>query len=475
MSTITEPTDRNQLVWDAWSAVYGDAERSRAQMQFPPDKFDCRQSVCYFSEHEAARTDENGQPSIRRYDVSELGAIMRENNFRIEDRDAYPTIIDRHTAPPNTPGAVEPKTLGGVGPIRLGMIGRKEPVFALFADEYTRKDARETLQDRPGRSVEVLTMRSSGKTYINPIAAISQAPRLPLPLQFSIEESQGGIVERYSMMAPTSVFPGGGNTYTQKFDNQSPDHSGGNSPQPENQAVDEQTMRQMVDAIVGQIQPMIAQEVQSQLGGAAGANVGGAPGGPPSPPPQHQPPQHQPPQHPPQGNYQRYDADGGEFELDDEVSYVTPEQYQAMRDNMLEMASAYDGQQQEIAMLQQDRADAVRREAIRDLHNRFPHAVDVEHELSQCLYSAGNDMSDDVFQDRMADREYYAAKAMPVTPMIPAGDRPQIYGGNVESSKYQAAEFAEVNRLMNQYANAGEIKPLAELKKEARQNLQQPA
>ena len=145
------------------------------------------------------------------------------------------------------------------------MIGRKEPKFALFADEYTRKDAAADLADRPGRSVEVLTLKANGRTYINPIAAISEAPRLPLLLQFSAEASHEGEVERYWMLAPVSALSGGGNTYLQQFDaasdpppSQSNPGAGGASPsnsaipnqEPGSMPLTEQDVRQLVDAVL---------------------------------------------------------------------------------------------------------------------------------------------------------------------------------------------------------------------------------
>ena len=60
MQAIPEPEQRNRIVWDAWSAAYGDPERDRATVKFSADRFNFRRDVCYFSEHQTARTGPHG-------------------------------------------------------------------------------------------------------------------------------------------------------------------------------------------------------------------------------------------------------------------------------------------------------------------------------------------------------------------------------------------------------------------------------
>ena len=212
MASVPEPTDRNRQVWEAWSSVYGDSEQDRTDQRFSADAYQRNDSVCYFSEHEANSTGPDGQPMVRQYDATKLREIIDENNHRIADVDAYPTIVDRHTAPSGTRDPAPPETLGVAGPLRLGMIGRTNPRFAIFADEYIRKDKLSQMSTKGGRSVEVLTRRDTGRSYLNPIAAISEAPRLPLARSIFV-----GVQPTMNSLTATPRFRSCGGTFARFF------------------------------------------------------------------------------------------------------------------------------------------------------------------------------------------------------------------------------------------------------------------
>jgi hypothetical protein len=483
---VPEPMDRNHIAWEAWSAVYGNSERDRADKKYPIDRYIKREDVCYFSEHEAASTGANGEPIVRRYDASKLSEIVGENNHRIFDVDAYPTIIDRHTVPAGQRDPSPPVTVGVSGPFRLGMIGRSEPRLAIFCDEYIRKDKAHQLADRGGRSVEVLTLKSNGRSYINPIAAISEAPRLPLPVQFSVNTEDGRsdlfvdrfsvnhdvVADRYEAIAPTGAFaalPGGGNTHVQKFDNQpDPPNPNGTAPMDENALI-----RKIIDGVMN-TEPM--QWVLQQMG------TGGTPAGgtQPGSSPAGGPPQQfgamggmvggQPAPTP------RYQSDEQPETVGDSSESDLAEKYQALADKYQAMAN---GQQtlvddladskSRLATLEVERTDAVRSSRLREIAGRMP--IDIDAEMNQCLYSAGSTMNDSQFEQHCDVIERYAAKAITQTQAIPQGAMPVGQQTDQETARYQAEESQIIRQLSAQYANKGEYRTYDELKSEAKQRI----
>src|SRR6056297_1601491 len=442
MTAIPDPKERNRVVWDAWDAAHGgDVERTRVDQIFTADKFDKRPDVCYFAEHETNSKDEAGNPIVRRYDAAKLGEIIRENNHRIADVDAFPTLVDRHTAPSGHRDPAPPRTLGAIGPFRLGMVGRLNPRFAIFGDEYSKKEAADELASRPGRSVEVLTLKTNGSSYINPVAAISEAPRLPLPVQFSFSGEEDGIVERYAAVAPYSAvapaFPGGMNTDVKKFDFSSPG-SGDSDPsqsQESGQMLQDQDIKQLVDAIMATEQMQWVSQ-QMNAGGTPAGGAGPSGGQPPAPAPQ-------------QPNDQ-FTAGAGNSQ---------PE----LIEDLAETKSR-------LARMEVEKADAVRSSRLRELAGRMP-AVDLDEELDRCLYSRGASMDDDSFDVHFDMVERYAAKAIETMPMVPDGEMPQRQPGERETAQYQVQESQVIRTLANQYANEGVTKTYSELKAEAKQQL----
>lgn len=515
MAAIPDPMRRNQVVWEAWDAANGIVEQSRADEFFAADRYDKRPNVCYFAEHESQSAGPDGQPVVRRYDASKLGEIINENNFRIADVDSYTTIIDRHTAPSGQRDPSPPRTLGAAGPFRLGMIGRVNPRFAIFADEYTRKDLAGEVAARPGRSVEVLTLRANGRTYINPIAAISEAPRLPLPVQFSAaggdgvsldRYSSGEVVERY-MSPAVPASPGGGNTYVQKFDSMSPGSpEDSTQPQESGAMLNDQDVRQIVEAIMSTEQMQWVSQQMHQAGTPAGGAppdadpmAGQPPGQPPSPPmppagPAAAPTPEQQPQkfmgmQPPTPGMMRYqaddDADHYATDEDDEMNSqdwaeakeqfaaelaTEREKYAANLAQALDELADAKGR---IANLEVERADANRSARLRELASRMP--IDIDRELDRCLYSAGSHMDDESFDSHCEVIEQYAAKSIERVQMIPTGEHKQHYMTGDEKSQYAAQHSQVVKRLACEYANKNEVKTLEELRAEATERLKPAA
>jgi len=100
MAIVPEPSERNQIVWDAWDASFGNADRDRSEAIFPPEQFEQRRNVCLWHEHETVTRDPHtGEDVVKRNDIERIKSIVRENNLRISDTDAYSAIVDKHTLP----------------------------------------------------------------------------------------------------------------------------------------------------------------------------------------------------------------------------------------------------------------------------------------------------------------------------------------------------------------------------------------
>jgi hypothetical protein len=227
LKDVPDPDQRNALVWEAWEHHRGPlAEREIASSAFPTEKFTVSPAHCHFVTHETTAKD----GSKRNYDLKSLAKIARQHNGEIRDASAFPAISDGHTPDPDSGNQNEPPVLGHAGPYLLGMIGRENPRFALFADEYHRRDSADVLSRKPFRSVELWTFKD-GRQRFHPIAAVgAEAPRLLMPAkytarpeQFSQYEHEGSDVERYTADAidvekyDAACAPGGSNTFVKPF------------------------------------------------------------------------------------------------------------------------------------------------------------------------------------------------------------------------------------------------------------------
>lgn len=537
MAAVPDPMERNQVVWDAWDAQFGDPDRDRSEVVFPPEQFEHRRNVCLWHEHETVtRNPSTGEDVIKRNDIERIKAIVRENNLRISDTDAYSAIVDKHTLPSGKRDPIPPRTIGFVGPFRIGMIGRITPKFALFGDEHRRRDEAHTFRDRPRRSVEVLTLRANGRSYIDPVAALSEAPRLPLPVQYGAEADPEGIRERYEAV---SAFPGG-NTFLPKHGIDRENYtteamtgpSGPKSPKPEapKMALQPEDLTQIVEAIQSTPQFQFLNQLMQlqgmdQAGGGMGdgtgspVGAGGAPGGNPPPP---APAMGEPVPAGPGGLSQadgggpgigqpgmdptaeksafgmRYGAGGtmpgagmaaqymthrfGASETNFEEDEMRPEQYAAIVEQHEELAERYSALEADHRNLMEEHtalrrgfaevrmreADATRRAAIGELANQFPHFIERDREESKCLYSAGSEMTDEQFDEHLAELEHYAAKAPVASGMVPAGVFPER-SRSVETERYEANLAAKTVEVYTQALAAGRKMTHSEAKAAAKE------
>lgn len=493
MQEISDPNARNREVWAACDRYYGDPERERAEAYFPPDQFEHRRDMCLWFEHETQVQGPDG-PMIKKNDVNRIRDIVRENNARIANTDAYSAIVDKHTKANGERDPMPPRTIGFAGPYRIGMIGRIEPKFALFADEHRRKDASEVFKDRPRRSVEVLTLRANGRSYIDPIAALSEAPRLPLPVQYQPGES--GVVERYQadpvyadVERYEGAMPGGSNTFLpggfekKRFDAMSDDQS----QQPENgsMSLGPEDLNQIITALLSTPQMKFIEQMMQQQGMGGDMGDGQAPadpmGGqmPPDPAPPAAPfPGSQPPAAGPAGPpappakepyiapmlaagagmmaggamanrnsaggamANRYSAGDGDYEREPSEEEMT-EQYAALAESHKSTLEEVSALRRIVADLKMSEADATRKMRIAGLASKYPHMVDASSVEEKCLYSAGSVMSDSDFEDHIEIVESYAAKAPGITTstaMVPGGEMPHsVQSQTVEQAQYEAA------------------------------------
>lgn len=480
LATIPDPEVRNAVVWEAWEALYGYPERDRVESRFGLENYEHVRDVQHWQEHEAQVVGPDGQPAVRNNDVQRLIAIIQENNLRIADTDALPALVDKHTLSPSEDdkGKERPKNLGYAGPFRLGMTGRIKPRFAIFGDEHHRKDKLEVLRDRPQRSVEVLTLRANGRSYISPIACLSEAPRLPLPVQYAAINDDGDayVVDRYSA-EPVAAFPGGGNTFIpgahpakkkhiDQFGAEPTDNPSPQSQPRKPMALEQEDLKQIADAIMSTPQMQFVSQLMAQAGNSPTAPEPQAPAPSPSPgpspSPQPQPVQKEPYMMPGMPGVPGMGAVTNRFSAlsaDDEGDgVVTPEQYAALAESQGHLMREVAELRRDNAIQRARAADADRRVALSDLASRFPHIVDLDDELNRCLYSAGSEMDDDQFHRHVELIETYAARVPAVTPMVPRGEMPERRVSTVETERYEAQISERSLEIYNASLAAGKPK-----------------
>ena len=210
---VPDAFERLGLIRQTWNDHRGPTpEEQLADRTFAPDRYRKVRDVCVFSEHDT--TDSQGKP--RKYRLRELAKLVRYNNERALEKQAFAAIADRHTTNPGDPNPSEPRVIGYAGPYRLGLIGSRKPTWAIFADEYRFPDEDRTFRDKNRRSVELWTDKARGLMWFDPITTCgAEAPRLALPAQYSQVTNQGVTLERYT--AGAFGMPGVGSTYVPGF------------------------------------------------------------------------------------------------------------------------------------------------------------------------------------------------------------------------------------------------------------------
>lgn len=498
---IPDPDQRNEAVWNAWDSAYGDVLRERAQAYFDPEQYRFVPSVCYFKEHETRGRD--GTPL--KYGFNELCDIMDANNGRC-DVDAYSAIASHHTDDRLKGDKYEPRVVGYAGPYRMGMIGRLKPEWAIFADEHHQANEAPLFASRRRRSVEVMRYKDGRPSYFDPIATLgADSPRLAMPVA-RYEASDEVEVERYSFVAPVSV--SGSNTFL----------PGSKEPRCSQYAVpdssEQEPMNSMsqvgpseVQAIVEAIRSTpefrwVAEQMNASTGGNTNPSQdlmppggsGGAtpPLAPPPPNPLEQssgapsmpsaPSSMQPP-----GQFSAHSQYGmphqpHQYSVEGDEDMAETERYAAMQEEIAVLQDRYSEvvernsqleannraiiedharMRSAVVALEQRAVDSERLVRIKELYSEYPHVIEEDELVKECLYSAGATLNNEQFENHMAMAERYAKKATPVAGMVPRGE------SSFASSDSQTEEFVNaIKERFSAYQDRGIDKSYDELEAE---------
>lgn len=514
MTNMPDPDERNELIWTNWERARGltDEQQRAAKVFGDPSRYQPNRNVCVFAEHSAI--DGQGQP--RTYDLAALVRIVRTNNHRINDFDGFSPISDGHTPNPEDPVQTEPDILGYAGPYRLGMIGRKEPRWAVFCDEWHASHALDRLRAKPRRSVELWTFANDpNRMHFDPIAAIgSETPRLNLPVKFRREARDGVLVERYTFSAPSMASPGAGNTFLKGTGKTRPNVPGRSKPlyaasegQPVAQegnsmALSNEDIGQIMQAITSTPQFQFLEQLMAQEQGAGEQPGAGEPDGDEAPPPDAMPPAEddlsdlddlmvddqgggEVPPAPPEGE-EPTEKNGRMGELAGQIggsaigagpgarlgghigNKLDPfsnkaagniaTKYSQLRTAHNSLVQEHGRLNQQVTALQRRATDADRAATIHALAGKFGEFVDVNEELNACLYSRNANMSDQAFASHMASVEKYAQRAAmaarTVGDTIPAGRVPREVP-DAQREQYSQRLTSEAVRIHTRAINAG--------------------
>ncbi len=241
MPYVQNPDARNQAVWGCLGICLRKPDSRSSKRAFPARTISACSEYLLFHEHDTKSRD--GTPL--RYDFNALAELVDTNNKRA-DTDAYSAIASHHTSDHLKGPKHEPTTVGFAGPYSLGMVGRLNPKWAVFADEHHRTDEADLFDRRRRRSVEVMRFKDGRPSYFDPIATLgADSPRLALPV--ARYEAEDAIVERYSVIAPVSV--GAGNTFIPNTDDKYASTEQGEPPKMMSGQLGEQDIMAIVQAI----------------------------------------------------------------------------------------------------------------------------------------------------------------------------------------------------------------------------------
>lgn len=482
---VSEPATRNEIVWQAWDAANGyDQDRYRAVEHFSAQGFHGGPTVCHFAEHTAHNRD-----GAIEHNAGSLKEICQNLNLRIRDVDAYPALIDRHTVDRPDANTPDPRVLGYAGPFRIGMIGREEPRYAIFGQEWYKPNSLAEVAEKPRRSVELIRYRNGGRSYFDPIACLgADSPRLPMPpAMYSATGDRELEITRYSVGSP--VLAGSSNTFVTGFgdkpkhkpttasgtgeinsessavvDKYEPDtQSEPIEPTEDDSMIGEDDIRQIVDAILATPQmSWVTSKMASdgQDGMAQGPGDAPAPGGMGDQPATPAAPAADP-------MMDDGDADNAQPPMAKKDDYMMSHQYSAGGNAQVDRYAALQGTinslVRKVADLQatnevlgKERADAVRLSRLQALEQAYSGFVSADEEADRCLYSAGANISDDEFEKKIADIERYAARAIQ-SRMLPGGDARPVSSPSVDRYSDRARQISdETVRRCQTLASRGE-------------------
>lgn len=205
-----------------WCESPNDADlRDRASAQFPPTEYKHLSPRCVFIEHAIPGSDEMRDPATNKvvrqsrdeikYGQQELQKMVAWANFRIRDTSMFAALSAGHTPTPEEQklGRLMPDVLGYAGPFYLGLLGDKEPKWAIYADEWIHLEDVPRAKKLQRRSPEVWVNEPIESRTMDPIAMLgAETPRLDSGMNPYSRVGDGVVVMRYSGMAMAGAMNG---------------------------------------------------------------------------------------------------------------------------------------------------------------------------------------------------------------------------------------------------------------------------
>jgi hypothetical protein len=441
-----------------------------------------------------------------------LKFICQNQNRRIREAGLYPPLIDRHTGGQDP--QADPQIIGYSANFRIGMFGDQQQKFGIFGDEFHKPKFQNVADNKPRRSVELMRYADSRRNFFDPIACLgAEAPRLDIPPAYyaSVEE-EGVTVERYSVMAPASVLPGGSNTYLpgnderNKYQLNSQPNSGAQagmlSPEDINQLINAMTSvleadKQMTNARLSTLESAIKSLQAPQQPGLPAdpsqpmadgqdplAIQGGSAGQPPAPPAPSQPtgsglpfepsgqaaPDSFPVNQKPPGQDDKFSMLGQRYSVNGDDEAVTEKYSQEFVDELVEnhkqLIEETGKLRASVGQLMTERTDAQRVFRLQGMAQKYSAIeANLDEELGRVLYSAGSSMTDEEFEFHCDTIERYAAQSSPPKEMIPDGQVAQ--DGKVAEKVLYSQEFNdEVVRRCTRKLSSGVVATFDSVAKE---------
>lgn len=439
MDSIPNAYDRSCRVIELWRKANGPTEGEiLRQKRFPSERFELKPDpVCYFVEHDTVDRNKR-RVSFRPDDLVE---IIGHANNRILDRENFPAISLGHTS--DDPEATKPDVGGFAGPYFLGMVGNKNPKWAIYSMETHNRQYSKALSERPRRSVELIRLRSTGEKFFDPIAALgSEVPRIPMPTMYAASFDESAEVTRYSF----SAYPGGSNTFVPSAMERKPERYG------EDDMLSNEQLSQLIDAIqkTDQFQflsKLMASPAAQQLISGAGSTGAGPEMGGAAPPPG----AGADPMAGGGGGDDEYKPlDDGKFSLINEDALI--ERFQALEESDRAKNATIERLVRENVAQKRRAEDADRREKLRDLSERF--SIDFDSECKRFLYSMAGEQVDNSF-DQWADwLEKYGTPKHVRLESIPQGIG---VNGDADIDRFSESLHSNAIRIFTESVERGEV------------------
>jgi hypothetical protein len=209
--------------------------------EFDPAEFVTVPNVPVFAEHQTETRDGR----TLRFGRQELEAVAARCNQRIRDTGDYAAVVIGHTPDPEQAGSQPmPELVGHAGPFRVGLLGPPDrQKHAILADFHVFREDFARLKKFPRRSPELWVEDSYSEMFLDPISLLgAEAPRLDMGHLYSARRAHDGrVIEKYAAVCSAANVSVRGDDVLK--------HEYAANPQGSESMLDEQSVRQIVDAI----------------------------------------------------------------------------------------------------------------------------------------------------------------------------------------------------------------------------------